>query len=538
MMNADELTNVQQRARAAAADLHQLMERRPVPPFKPDAAVAPSPTPAPQRTNRRLLAAAVVVLAVVAATAVAVNRSRDETTPTEPVQTIRLRAWDVTVVPQGLVVAGAGEDRLDPAADRGTPLAAYGPEGGRPRVGVTGMPGWSVNRVLRSDAGERFESDGVAARDVSAPDVSPAAVLIDDPASSGDGILAFGSGLDREELARLAVATTVSDGMARIAPDGLPDGWTLLFDEPGGIFATQSTALARSGMMEARLITYAEEFPNDTNRQLTVTSRLSNERLIDALWLTSERVEELDLDGRPALLARHSLYDGNVTQRTIAWSPSPGEVVAVSGWNLTRDELLDAARSARPLDEGTWEDLSDRSQLGLLGLAAGHELDQGTLPDGTKFVLRLQNGEFLELDVAVDPYAPGSAASGSIIGTDGATLRASTLIERDGRSFQAGIVGPETDTVVIRADGRQVAVATMGEVTLDDRDREEIGAEVAASLEETRWFVVEVIDNVDQLVLRGADGNEIDRFPIEDLGSGGFDEGTGRPTATTVVGGD
>jgi hypothetical protein len=533
-VSAEDRNTVDERARAAAADLHQLTERRPIPTFETDATIAPAPAATHRRSGRRLLAVAAVVLAVAVAAVVAVTRTDDETKPTEPVQTTQLRSWDVTAVPSGLAVAGAVEDRPDQSAVRGTPMAVYGPEDARPQVGVAGMQGWSVSAMREGGDVEPFEADGVAALDLSASGWAPAAVLIDDPASSGNGIVAVGSGGDRDKLARFAIATTVADGTARVAPDDLPQGWDLLFDEPGGLLATQSTALARSGTTDARLITYAGDLLNGTNQQLTITSRLASERTIDALWLTSEKVEELELDGRPALMARHSLYDGDVTQRTIAWSPSPGEVVSVSGWNLTQAELLEAARSARPLDEDAWEDLAARSQLGLLGFAAGHELDEGTLPDGTRFVLRLQNGEFLELDVAIDPYAAGDAASSTIVGTEEAALRAGTQISRKGRTFQAGIVGPEIDTVVIRADGRQVATATMGQVTLDDRDREEVGVEVAASLEDARWFVVEVIEDADELVLLAVDGGELDRFPIDELGSGSFDEGIGRPTPTTV----
>jgi hypothetical protein len=211
---------------------------------------------------------------------------------------------------------------------------------------------------------------------------------------------------------------------------------------------------------------------------------------------------------------------------TATWVDEPGQVVRVTGFGLREAELLRVAASVVPLGEPAWRDLVERSQLGLLGTQDGVALARGTLTDGTAWALRADRGGSLDLRVTNDGAGGDSVSSSFSSSPD--RLRASVVTESRGRRVLAGLVDPEVTAIEVRSAGgdRLIGVPTH-RVELDEAAAAEVGDDVAAS----SWFVVELTDGADQLVLLDDRGDVLQRHDVR---------GTGvnpEASATTVPGG-
>ena len=356
--------------------------------------------------------------------------------------------------------------------------------------------------------------------------------MIDDPDAPGDGIIAMSSTANRDQLAALAVATTVADGTARIGATQVPSSWTLLGDDPVGIYGGSMTATMRGGLLDARSTVYGQGTPDEGTafRTLTATSRLGGEAQVSVARLTADEVEDLEIDGRPAVLTMTEVPGAIGTTRSITWQPRAGEVLTINGWGVSRDDLLAAARSATPLPEGEWEDLVRRSDLGMLGDGEGSPvIATGSLPDGTPFALRASQVNGLDLQVAAVDEGEGSEGSSSSsfdTGGDDLLLRSGISLEVGSRTFQAALVDPTVASAQILADGDDVLTVDTTPVDLDDAGAAEAGDQVATS----RWLVFEVPSGADEIVLLDADGNELERAGLSDSGIGLV------TTATTIPG--
>lgn len=512
-MNADDLRALDHRGRAAGADLHQAASSRPLPTFTPDAVVAPAPVPLrPHRTGRRLLSAAAVVLALAAvATVVATQGDEDDGTADEVVAD-QLRGWELGAPPAGLALAGAGEDVRDGAPAVSGTLSAYGPSPDDPQVGVSAMDGWSLNDM--GATAKRFTVDGVEVADLAGFGLAPVALVIDDPDSPGDGIVAISATLDREELARLAMATTVTGGVARIDDAALADGWRLLTEDPSGPFLANSTAVARGGMADARSVAYLEvDADEGFPRSMTITSRGGDEDQLQLVRLTADEVEEVEVGGVPALLTTQQLRGEGIddrVQRAIAWQPRPGELVQITALDVEEQVLLDAAASARPIPEAAWADLVRQTTLGLLGQGGGPVIAEDTLDDGTPFALRFDpDGQTLKLNVAVDDDGEGSSGSATAStdmteASDGARWLASATTDVAGRTFDAGLVSADVAFVSIRRGDQELVRLDARTLALDELATEALGEQLSAS----RWYVLERPDGADRAVLIRSDGTE------------------------------
>jgi hypothetical protein len=296
MSRSDATPTLDDRAAAAARDLAARAGARPVPPFatpdEHDPVVVPLTS---RRHNRRPLAvAAAVVLAVAAAGAVVAIRDRDHADRRgTPVQTGTVRAHGAAWLPDGFVAIGAGEDPGEREAGASSELAVYGPTVDDPRVAVATLRDWSVDD-LADDGGPRFEADGVAAIDLSGSGLARHAVLIDDPASPGDGIVALSPVLGREALVGFARATTSDGPRATIRPTELPAGWSRLADDPSGVFAGSPIGGGRSGRSGTRAIAYgpaeATRSGGDPTalRMVTVETRLGDASVLAAVRVTAD----------------------------------------------------------------------------------------------------------------------------------------------------------------------------------------------------------------------------------------------------------
>jgi hypothetical protein len=512
-MNADDLHDLDRRGHAAAEDLHQVARTRPQPPFDPAASVAPAPVPLRPRTARRVLAVAAAVLALAAGAAVLSTQGDDDGTADEVV-TDQLRGWELGTVPDGLELAGAIEGQREPGATGAGTLTAYGPAPEDPRVGVAAAEDWSLAELGAS--AEPFTVDGVTAADLGDFGLAPVAVVVDDPDAPGDGILAVSATLDREQLARLATATTVTDGVARIDEAALEDGWQSLTADPSGAFLLSATAIVRGAEIDARSVAYLEADPaGPAARSLTVTARPGVEDQLQLVRLTADEVEEVDLDGVPALLATQRLRGAGLegrALRSITWQARPGELVQVASFDVEASDLLAAAASAQPLSEAAWADLVRRSDLGLLDTSGGPVIAQGTLDDGTPFALRYNpTSQSLDLNVAVDDDGAGSSGSATASGADepggsapATRWIASSSVDVAGRTFDAGLVTDDVAFVSVRRDGVELVRIEAREPELDEQASAEVGDQLGA----TRWYAFERPEGAVELVLIRTDGSE------------------------------
>jgi hypothetical protein len=358
----------------------------------------------------------------------------------------------------------------------------------------------------------------VDAADLEGFGLAPAAVVVDDPSSPGDGIVAVSATLDREQLARLAAATSVSDGVARIDEDALEDGWQSLTADPAGAFLASATAIVRGAEVDARSVTYLEaetDAEAPAPRSITVTARPGATDQLHLVRLTADEVEEVEVGGTPALLAtQHLQLEGTADQalRSVSWQARPGELVQVASFGVDAEDLLAAAATAAPMPEAEWADLVRRSDLGLLDTSSGPVIAQGTLADGTAFALRYNpTNQSLDLNVAVDDDGAGSSgsatASGSDVpvGTSTATRWiASSSVDVGGRTFDAGLVTDDVAFVSVRRDGVELERLDAREPELDEQANDEAGDELSAS----RWYAFERPEGAVELVLIRTDGSE------------------------------
>jgi hypothetical protein len=339
-------------------------------------------------------------------------------------------------------------------------------------------------------------------------------VVIDDPSSPGDGIVAISATLDREELARLATATTVTDGVARIDDVALADGWRLLAEDPSGPMLASGTAVARSGLADARSVAYLETNVDEGFvRSLTVTSRGGDDDLLQLVRLIADDVQEVDLGGTPALLATQQLRGEGMDDRvlrSLTWQPRPGELVQITAFDVDEQLLLDAAASARPIPEAEWAELVRQTKLGLLGQGGGTVIADGNLADGTPFSLRFDaEGQTLDLNVAIDDDGAGSSGSATA-STDmagqpeGTRWYASATSDIGGRTFDAGLVSADVAFVSVRRDGVELVRLDARALELDAQATEEVGELLGTS----RWYAFERPEGAVELVLIRTDGSE------------------------------
>lgn len=519
MSAPDALKDLDARGEAAARDLATSAGARPLPPFTVSDDVDAIPViPASRRTRHRVLAVAAAVLALGAAGAVAaVRRADDPNRRGTPVATAVVRAHGAAWLPPGLEAVGAGEDRGDSVGRATSGLAIYGPSVEDPQVGVALVRDWSIAEVAKDGNGRRFDADGVAALDLSGSGLAPTAILIDDPASPGDGIVALSPGLGPEELVALARATSADGDRATIRASALPAGWTHLADDPGGVFAGSPIAAGRSGPPSTRSIIYAAGDATDPGRMrmVAVETRLGDASVLATVRVAAATTERVEVQGRDALLSTApSPEAGGHAQLTLTWLEDPGQVVRVTGFGLTRAELLRVAESVTAIDEATWRDLVERAELDLLGDAEGVLLARGSLADGTAWALGTARehgtGDEGSLDLRVASDGDGDAVSSSFSSSPD-RLRASIVTQSGGRRVLGGLVDPEVTAIEVRGtDGERLAGVPTHRVELDPADAEAAGNGVADS----SWFVIELTDDAVELVLLDRNGNVLQRHDV------------------------
>ncbi len=388
MTHDQHLDALDRRGEAAATALQDQAARRPRPAFDPDRPITLAPpAPAAARTLRRPVLAAAAVLVVLAGIAGAVALRSDDPVDDQAALTADgPRPFAATDLPDGYVLGGAADvgTPSDPGGEAGpVPVDLYGSRPDRPGLGV----------ALAPDAPEWAPG---ATETVPLPDGRRAEVL--ETFGLAGTVLAIGvderrvilvsQELDRAALTTVAAALTLEDGEPIVDPTSLPNGWSRLGTVPDLLGATSPlSSTAEGGGGPERIVFYVTEDLGG----LAVAASAGDELRLDVMRLLMDDVRPITVRGHDGLVGTAATSDDQPDIRTVAWLEQPGELVRVSGYDLSEDELLAVAEGLEPLADEPWEDLLRRTRRGELTRVLGQPLElvgEGTFPDGTAWVLR------------------------------------------------------------------------------------------------------------------------------------------------------
>ncbi len=509
-MNEHELLErLDERATAAAADLHSAAAARPIPEFDAEhVLLTPLATTGRRRLTRPLvgIAAAAVLVAGAGVLWMAV---RDGSTPDpaempETPATVEPRPFVATKLPEGMSMVGAFDDAQvgDDAALFG-PATIYGPSDTEPGLIVYVLGEWSGVDV--QDGLERFEVDGRQAY-VSEVSVGGGGTMVILPLDDDRAVIAGGPSLSRGELAELATRTAVDDLRATVPEDALPDGWRPLLVEPDAMGLMSPLWSLRAASTSGAWSVYSTGDDGEMLAQLG--SVVGGEARMFAATLFAERFEEATVRGRRALVIEYS-RTSDFRAVTVTWLEKPGELLRLSGVGLSIEELLSMAEGVEPVSDDEFADLVERSKLGGLDADPALTVGEGRFDDGSRWVLRQGTDGSTpspELNVAIADDTGGSSSqssSGSSSGSEsGRGLVAVTTVEYEDRTFAAGFV---TDGVVA-VELRQPDGSVLG------------NAEVVTGAGHTGW-VTELTVPATVAVALDANGNEVGRTTLTRSGN-------------------
>lgn len=537
----NDFENFDQRARRAAADVRSHAAARPRPVFDPaDASLLPAPARLGDRRSRRpLLAAAAVVLLVLAGGLALVVRHQgdddrgpaDTTTTTEPP-----RPFVATDLPRGLQIAGAIDQssvasqsmKLD-AGGEFSALQVYGPSVDDPQLGVG---------LLTDESNDYAEFKKVEA--------GGRTVLTLDDAGLGKHVVivrrdkravyAMSPVLDRATLADVAEGAVVNGLEVQVPTGVLPDGFDFLTEEPGplgpvGEFRNMVTgSLVGSSAVYMRGTTSStSDTPDgpdantpvvDDSATVVVRSMPAEPAGVQAARLFADDVTETSIRGHEALVTTSQVAGSGAgtVVRMVTWLERPGELLRVTGYGVSVEELTRTAEGVRPVPADEWADLVERTQLGEFSAASdtppATELGRGRFADGTAWSLLGRDlddpggrSASIELNVAIggnSDTSTGFSGSGQAIGPGNGEppeVFSQTLVQqRGGRHFAAGLVRSDVARVeLLDEQGRSAGAATM----LDSSAG--------------RAWVVELTADPTVLVARAAGGQELDRVTMSNL---------------------
>lgn len=552
----DPFRSLDERARAAATDLHARAADHPIPTFDPGHAVVALPAARPAGRGR-MLAVAAVVLVVAAIAGLLVAQSGDDGDDKAKVISSDPRPFVAKDLPPGFALAGVGEiDATKPRPTEGdvgsmSPLTLYGPSADDPQLGIAAFGDWEgavggEEIDLGGRTAYRYDRQGLGEHAVILPEEGRAIVLVTTEADPG-------------WLDDLAAAVT-SDDQLGIDLNGfdLPAGWHELAQLPD-LLSLSSPAMTMSPAASGSYALYLTDGvtvsssesssgsssesgdPDDGGQAapdqllpdpatLTVSSTAGAIAEVHATELVAADAEEVTVRGHDALLTRATIGDDTAGPWfTVSWLERPGEVLRVSGIGVTEDEVLAAAEGVTPVEPAEWKDLVERTQLGEFDPAnAGDptktKVGEGRFADGTRWTLTASEPEDPEvsdpsadLSVTIDDGTSSgeSSISGLGAGLDGSDPTALLTLEvmaTGGKTFLSALVGPDVARAeLVDADGGRVAD---GEIVEGGGFR---GIVALLGTEERT------------LVLLDADGTELGRIALErpeDADSGSSSSGS------------
>ncbi|QXC59975.1 hypothetical protein KSP35_16590 [Aquihabitans sp. G128] len=336
------------------------------------------------------------------------------------------------------------------------------------------------------------------------------------------------------ELLDLAAGAAVRDGRATIAADALPDGWRLLVSEPDLVSAISPLGAVRGSLDTQQYgAFYADSSGPDGAmvRTVSVTAVPGDAARLAVAKVLFADVHDVEVDGHVGLTGTLSAGgDAGGDLRVVAWSPTPGTLVRVTGTALDEAELVRVARSVRPAGRADFAELERKTSLGDLEPADGSsggsgeggevlpELGRGTFADGSEWVLRaggVEDGTPTSTALSVslaDGSGPASGSGSSGSGGDASgpfdaeALRSAEVVDQGGRRFGSGLVGDAVAKVELRrADGSVAGTAQLVE-----------GSGVKA-------WVAELTEVPTVVVALDASGKELGSQRITASGDGGYD---------------
>ncbi len=536
------------RASAAVTDLRASADARPRPSFDPER--SPSipvtvPGGASHRRSipRRTLAAAAAAVVLLAGAAVWVAARPDEDRLNPAVRTTDApRPFVLGSVPDGFSLAGAGEATSGSGAASGAgsaPLVIYGPAPDQPRLGISVLGAFDPEEL--DVEAEAVEVDGVRAYVLDGRGFGPRALVVQVGATS---VIATGRDLGRDELVDLFAGARIVDRSVVLRDGVLPEGWTELGEEPSLIGMANAAAATSGSAGTGSFVAYlagdvgGEGSDPDALRAVYVASVPGDEVRLHAPELTATESERTTVRGHEAVAGTSLVPASSETATStsfVSWFERPGELIRLTAIGVPVDELVRMAEDVEPIGREDWKELVERTRLGDFDdgryqESGGNlvELARGRFDDGTAWVLRVQpaDGEgtsgpnaSLDLQVALggDSSSGSSSGSGTAMGSGGEpvepALGASTTTTQGGRTFGAGFLGADVDTVVLVAD-----------------DGTELGRAEIVSGSGRRAWVAEATDGVVEVVAHAADGTELGR-----LGFGAGDASTPPPQSPTTV---
>ncbi len=412
------IDDIDARGRAAANQVLTEATTRPVPTFDPErVATVPAPTMAdgdPRRPARLLLAAAAVIAVVAAGVVWSTSGDGDGQTPAGQVRTNLIRPYLPEPPPEGMKLAGvadidsSGTDLTGTDAEGG-PLLTFGPAGDDPRLGITVMA--NEMDLSGEDSPETVQIG------------EQTAVIQSDPAYGGTTMLAMalpgqpagrtlmviGRDVQRELITKVAGATTV-DGLEPVVDSEiLPDGWSLLSNDPGGLMGASPMAAARGGIgRRAHMASYMST-DADPQSVLSVTVAAADESSTFTQRLFLAESETVTVRGHQGVIGRIGGPETGVEGWVLLWLERPGEAISITGLGMDRAAVEAAAENLEPVDDARWRELLESTKLGdLLGWQdpeQSQEVARGQFADGTGWVLRL---------VTYDVISDDAGASGQV----------------------------------------------------------------------------------------------------------------------------
>lgn len=531
----DALTELDDRAGRAARALRAEADRRPVPPFEPDEAMAqPAPTAlADHRSRRRVvigsIAAACLLVAGIAAW---VAGSGDDAGPAGGVSTDLPRPFVLGEVPAALELAWVHEvvESPDPGEGLEAPLHLYGPDPSEVVLGAALIDGYDAfDEAPPSGFGpELVQVGGRAVQLYEAVGFGPLMVMAQ---VDGGAVALLGAPDERDGLLALAAEVEARDG-APVFPDGtLEQGWSEVGIEPVGVFLASPVAMGGGGTSDGRFVAYlaVREDGVAASPMVSVSSLPADPARLHAPALVADRVEAATVRGHEAQVAVAPTPDAveeGGSMVIVSWLESETELVRLHAVGLSVEEVVALAEGLRAVEPAEWEALVEATLLDDLNPVdrEGEEIGRGRFDDGTPWVLRAldPSGESttqVTLDVAIaddEDGSMGSSASASANGggSDGGVVVSYELLETGGRRFLSGSLDEVAAAVELRADDGT------------------LGGTAAVDEGPLRWFVLEVPPGSWDLVVLDRGGAEAGRVPV---GADGHVDIDGAHVATTTI---
>lgn len=383
-----EPTNeLDRRAARAAEDLRDVAASRPRPALDSDRAVASTGSGSSNRIPRLLAVAAVLALVAGAAVVLWPRDDEAENIVAGPGGDIPGHVLDPT--PDGFTAMAVNSEAWSSDEGEGSnvetlsieqqPWHLYGPAGERAELGVIVAPeGFDEVRPTWGDDGENEVFDLAGRRayrdedDLGALATNAVVVEVGDVA-----VAVFGS-VDTEIIDAVGATVTVSDGEPVIDSATLPEGW-----EAGEVVDPARLGFAYRDPSVNKVVFYMTEELDPVGPGFTMIQVVTGPGPVETppdlggvLPAMDQRVDEAEVDGKPAVLLASPVEDDDVGVYSIEWEPEPSFSVSVFvyGINITPEDVIGVAETVRPATAEEWEAL----------LARADEMSGGGMSEATE----------------------------------------------------------------------------------------------------------------------------------------------------------